>query len=213
MTPELNWTAISAVGTMVAAIAAAVSLIQFRRDYYRKLRADRPGFRARDSELREFGDGYRFDFRIMNYGGRVAEDVVFEMELVSQDLTDSLGGDQAPIPDDLPPAEKTFPLTIEVSTLARNMPPHFLFAGIQYRDGLLGTTHHQTWLRKWPGVENGFTETGFDRLTDPDEVEQARAYFRPRIERLKPSVDLPPHFGWSLGVGVLAALCTGREEG
>lgn len=181
MVSSETWVAMSALGTLGAALAAwwTVRIESSARAEERGRR--RPYFTVSEPGIKDIGEApsYRIQISFENVGVNPASAVIGRILFVTEDLDTAPGADvQFSLANDVPVDTPT-PWYHDGVQLAENMPPHYVIAYLSYRDALTGTSHEQFFYMRWHGVEDGTTHPDFVHV-DMDTAGQLDEYIMER---------------------------------
>lgn len=151
----------------VSAIAAALAVWQVGRIQKANHRSLGPYFVIKEPGFKKVGSPskLRVQITMLNEGGRPAVDFNYRIIIaperdIQNSIIDLSGSISAPIPVGSP--TPWYNDNVRVGT---NLPSHFVFLGIKYRDHGSKKQLSQRFIMRWNGVKNGTMEQDFVHTT------------------------------------------------
>lgn len=161
------WSAVSAVGGAVSALAALATIWQSRLSSREARDAQRPYFLLEAPGIKPLPQSppFRVMLPLRNSGARPATQLEGRIYIAPV-----LPG-AAPIMDirfsvanPIPPNSPT-PWYNDTLVLPTECQPHFVLLGIEYFDPLSGRRYRQAFYMRWDGVQSGKTQPDFVHVT------------------------------------------------
>jgi hypothetical protein len=161
------WSAVSAVGGAASAAAALATIWQSRLASKEAREAQRPYFLLEGPGIKALPQSppFRVMLPLRNSGLRPA--TMFEGRIYIATVLP--GGKPVldirfSVANPIPPSSPT-PWYNDTLVLPPQLPPHFVFLGIEYADPLSNQRYTQPFYMRWDGVQNGTTQPDFVHVT------------------------------------------------
>ncbi len=157
-----NFDTISVISGAIAALAAMIAIFLTYRSNKQERESKRPYFTIEAPGFKQIGTGLRLQITFINCGNHPANMFKSVIRLFQEDLKNENKID-IDVVNDIP-ANSPTPYYNDSVGLGPNMPKHFIFCSISYRDPILKKEYVQSYYMKWDGLINGQTHPDFTHV-------------------------------------------------